>query len=746
MNLVRWFRKNNKKVMAIVVIVIMIGFIGGSYIQQLSRRTAQRQTVAYFGINKKITNYDLAMARRELEVLSMLRVDDMLRGIGIPIFGIQDLRPLILSELLFSELRRSSILNQHIKQTVRVHGYRISEEQINNIYRRPMGAEVYWLLLTNEAQLAGIRVANDDAGLQLAKAIPQVSDGATYTQIIGAIVEQQGIPEETILKTFAKLLAVLQYANAVCLVEDVTTEQARQMTRLEEEKIDAEFVKFDSALFSDTQDQPSEEEIVEQFNKYKKFFADDVSEENPYGFGYKLTDRVDLEYIAVKLDDVSQTVTPPTDEETEEYYQKNIKLFTVTVPSDPNDPNSTPIEQTKSYAEVASIISSQLLQSKINSQAARILQEARALTETGLADIDTEPDKLTAEQLRQRAGDYRAAAEKLSEKHSVKVYSGKTGLLSANDISSDKHLAMLYIKGYGQNMVKLPKVVFAVEGLEDSELGPFDVAKPRMYENIGPAVDAQGKIMAVFRVINAEKAQEPENINETYSKSMLEFEKASEQLKQESSRQDEEGSQGQVLYSVKEKVTEDLSKLAAMDTTKSKAKEFIDIAREDGWENAIDKFNQLYGEQDQPQPFALQSVTNLQRIPKRAIETLAIQASGNPEAQVLVNQSKKRRQLIRQLYSLVPQDSNTVDNLPLVMEFKPEMSYYCLKDITVKRLGQEQYEKIKTLQVYREDTVQSQALAAVHFNPENILTRMNFRPAVQKAQEKADIAAEAKGR
>ncbi len=29
MNLVKWFRKNNKKVMAVVVIVLMIGFIGG---------------------------------------------------------------------------------------------------------------------------------------------------------------------------------------------------------------------------------------------------------------------------------------------------------------------------------------------------------------------------------------------------------------------------------------------------------------------------------------------------------------------------------------------------------------------------------------------------------------------------------------------------------------------------------------------------------------------------------------------
>ena len=733
MNLVKWFRKNNKKVMAVVVIVIMIGFIGGSYIQRLSRKTDRRKTVAYFGINKKITNYDLAMARQELEILRMLRVDDMLRGIGVPIFGVQDLQPLILSELLFSEAKRSSILNRHMKQTVRLRGYRISEEQINDIYRRPMGAEMYWLLLTKEAQRAGIRVPNKDAGLQLAKAIPQVAGGATYEQLVGALVKQQGIPEKTILATFAKLLAVLQYSYVICSTEDVTAEQIRQAASWEREKIDAEFVKFDSAVFADNQAQPSEEEITEQFNKYKKFFAGNPSEENPYGFGYKLADRVGLEYIAVRLDDISKTVTAPTDEEAEEFYQKNTKLFTEKVPSDPNDPNSALIERTKSYAEAAQTILNQLLQNKINSRAARILQEAGAITEIGLENID-KPDELTAEQLRQMAGDYRSAAEKLSEKYKTRVYSGKTGLLRAIDMSSDRNLATLYIKGYGQNMIKLSRVVFAVKGLEDSELGPFDVPRPRMYENIGPAFDAQGKIMAVFRIISIENAAEPESIDQSYSKSTLKFDQ-------------EEAAQDEAIYSAREKVVEDLKKLAAMDTTENKAMEFADFAREDGWDRAVDEFNRLYGKEDQNQPFVLQSVKDMQRIPTRAIGTLAFQVSGNPEAQILVGEAKKGRKFAELLYSLVPQDSNTVQNLPAVIRFKPEMSYYCLKDVTVKRAEQEQYEKIKALQVYREDVVQTQALAAVHFNPENILKRMNLRPAASDARQRAEPAAEkAKGK
>jgi hypothetical protein len=87
------------------------------------------------------------------------------------------------------------------------------------------------------------------------------------------------------------------------------------------------------------------------------------------------------------------------------------------------------------------------------------------------------------------------------------------------------------------------------------------------------------------------------------------------------------------------------------------------------------------------------------------LETVALQSAGNPARRLLVNKAEKENQLIGQLYSLIPQDSNTIDTLPLVMEFKPDMSYYCLKNISVKRLDQEQYDKIKAVQDYKEDFI-----------------------------------------
>jgi hypothetical protein len=720
MNLVKKIRKNQTKVIAVVVIFIFIGFVGEQFFAELSRRrTEQPRTIAYFADGKKITNKDIALARQELEILKLLRADNILRSIILPMSNTPDLLSILLSELLFSERAASPELISYVKQMIGANRYRISEKQINDIYRHSLPSEVYWVLLKNEAQLAGLGVSNEMAGAQLAKVIPQMFDGAAYSQVMGALVRRQGVSEDEMLAAFGKLMMVLAHARMMCDSEDVTISQIMHSASWSGETINVEFVKFDSAVFAKTQPEPGEGEIDEQFNKYKAFFAGDINEQNPYGFGYKLDDRVQLEYIAVKLDEITATVTSPTEEEAEEFYQRHREEFTESVPSDPNNPNSSTTERVKSYAEVAGDISRNLLQSKINSQAEKVLNDAKTITEAGLQMADMESGKISNEQYRQMVGDYTTAAEQLSEKYSIKVYSGQTGLLNASDFIKDKYLGMMFLKGYGYNPVALIRAVFAIDELAASELGPFDVPKPRMYENIGPAADILGRIMAIVRVTKAEKDSEPENANQTFANGSLEFGENQEQPKEK-------------VYSVREKVSEDLKNLAAMNATRDKAEEFIDLAAKDGWDKTVDKFNTLYKPADKQNgedanAFELQNLTNMRRISALDLEMASTQTAGNPARRLAIANTKKGKLLVDQLYSLIPQDSNTIDTLPLVMEFKPDTAYFCLKNISVKRLEQDQYDKIRATLSYKEDFIQSQSLTPVHFNPDNILKRMKFK-------------------
>jgi len=752
MNLVKWLRKNQSKVMAIVVIGTLIGFIGGSALTYLlgPRRTAGYKAAAYFGDNKKITNYELMYARRELELLEMLRMAELLRS--------QDLQEILLGELLFSEARAAPAVINYTKQIIRANGYAISDEQLRNIYKRSMPSDMYWILLKKEAELAGIRISNEDVGRLLARIIPQLFNGLTYSQFVGSLVNRIGVPEEQVLATVGQLLAVLQYAQIICATCDVTNSQLSHLASWQNETINAQLVRFNSADFAPDQNQPSEQQILEHFDKYKKFFAGNITEENPYGFGYKLPDRVQLEYAAVKLDDVSATVTPPTPQETEEYYQKHAKEFTQSVASDPNDPNSPRLERTKSYAEVASTIWEQLMQEKINSKAESIFREAKTLTEASLQDIDSDIDKLSSEQLKQKAGDYKTAAEQLSQKYKVKLYCGQTGLLSRTDMRMDDYLSRLSATGYGYRPVPLTQVVFTVGDLDTGAAEFLDVQKPRIYENIGPARDLSGQIMAMVRVTKTEKASEPNSIDYTFSKNTLEFEQKKTDPNQQATGQDKPDTASKDVFSVKEKVVEDVKRLAAMDAAKSKAQEFIKLAAENGWDVALNKLNDLYRQQHQqaeqaksePNTFRLENLTNLRRIPSNTLEMLAVQSHDDPEERfpvrevqqwLTLNEARIESQFIETLYSLVPADSNAIENLPEPVEFRPIMSFYVIKNISVNRLSQQDYEKIKATQAYRQEHVQSQTLAPIHFNPENITKRMNFRWA-KPARGDADVQTE----
>jgi hypothetical protein len=191
-----------------------------------------------------------------------------------------------------------------------------------------------------------------------------------------------------------------------------------------------------------------------------------------------------------------------------------------------------------------------------------------------------------------------------------------------------------------------------------------------------------------------------------------------------------------------------------METAKNKAEEFISLVAKDGWDSTIDKFNELYDKEnasdpndpDAPEnvtePFKLQNLAGMRRVSKATIQTLAAQSAGNPAAPLFLNGRKKHRLFVEKLYSLVPPDSNSVDTVPLLMEFKPDMSFYCIKKLSVQRISLQEYERIKAMRLQTEDYIQSESMVVVHFNPKNILKRMNFKQAETDEPEEANTPEE----
>jgi hypothetical protein len=717
MSLVRWFRKNNRRLMAVFVVGIMLAFVMPTVLQQLSRPGATKATVAHFGADGKITNKDIVNARWQLNLLQRIWAKQFL-------MGQQDLRLVLLSELLFHDAGTAAAMSQQINSIVRAKQWRISSRQINNFFAQTKGTSelspIYWLLLKAEAKEAGILISNSFAGKALAPAIYQMTGGRlSANQLVRQIVEQGGISEDIILETFGDLLAIVVYAQNITSTECLTSQQLMHMVSWDKEKIDVEFVKFDSSFFTQSQPLPTQAELIEHFEKYRGFFPGQITSQNPYGFGYKYPEMVQLEYIALKLDDVASLVEIPLPEETEEYFEKHRSEFTVSIPVDPNDPNSEMIEREKTYAEVADSISKKLLQDRIEAKATMILSKAKAFTEAGFEDAQIE--EISNEQYGQLAGDYKQAAEQIGIENNIKLYTGQTGLLTADDLAWDRYLGMLYTDGQNQSQIPLAKIVFALKQLDASDLGPYEVARPRIYENIGPMKDNLERIMVLLRVIRAEEPVEPTDINDTCDKTRLELIDESK---------DEEITKSQLINDI---VIEDLKKLKAMTTARSEAEEFLKLVQADDWDKAIEEFNKRYAAKNEAKDdlsapvIKLQQFTDLSRLSSQDITTMNLNTDNLPGARDLLYRRMKHRDLIDRFFALLPKDKTSPETLPLIMQFEPEASLYVIKDISRSLISRAEYEQDKIPSAYIEETGQSQALALFHYTPENIVKRMKFR-------------------
>ncbi len=714
-----WFRKNNSRIMAVAVIVLMLVFISGPAMSYLaSHRTGRNKVVAYYGEGRKITSKDFDHANRQLELLKQLGANIFLRPQDPRLAPAQDLRIVLLGELLFAEGGSAVESIGLLRQIIAREGYPISDRQINGIYTREYPPYIYWLLLIREAKTAGVSIQAEVAKSQLERLIPRLNPNVTYPLIVAALMRRQSVSEGQLLQTYADMLAIIEYAKLMTMMQDSTSEQILHEAIRRGETFDVEYVKFRAGVFAEELGRPGEDRIMEQFEKYKGFFAGEVSDENPYGFGYKLPNRIQLEYIAVRLDDVATTVQQPTQQEKEDYYKQNLSLFTKRVPSDPNDTNSPLMAHTLSFPEVAALISRQMYQEKIDARAEQILLDARSITEASLLQGGNEMAELTDQQLRDLAGDYEKAAEQLSDQYGLSVYAGNTGLLSAFYMLTDDRLNSLYLKGVSVASVSLPRVAFAVGPLKDSELGPLDVRPPRLYQNIGPLQDSRepmegyrGKNVMLVRVVRAEKSAEPGDISEIVNWPSVQFD---EQL----ARQPD-------ANSIKQLVIEDIKKLEAMGKTREKAEEFAQLAAKEGWQTAVDKFKELYGDSSQ-NTFELQSAGRMRRVSEETLAMQRIRLQGNPASRTLLRKVKIDAMLKEKLYGLVPDDSTTLPEPGMLLEFKPDMSCYCVKSMTVDRLYQEEFDKLKAASAIRPDFIDSQAFATVHYSPENIVKRMNF--------------------
>ncbi|NIA17191.1 MAG: hypothetical protein GWO86_02470, partial [Planctomycetes bacterium] len=701
MNLVKWIRKNMTKLMAIFVILIMIAFIMPGLLRQLSTPKSRRNPViADYAGNGRITSRDIAGAAEELNILRGLYGDQFLMRQN-------DFRTILLGQLLFPESAQTVAISDNIKRAAMQNRFDISPVQIDEFFAQARGkSEVYWILLKAEAATFGCGVSMDSAAAALKAIIPQLTDGTVQADtLVSAMTARRSVTQEQVIKTFADLLAVMAYGRIATSCENVTTAQLRNTFARNSEKIDAEFVRLDASTFIDEEAAPAENELQKHFELYRDYFPHQPGPENPFGFGYKQRPKAAIEYMIVMLDDVKKLISPPTEAETENFYQRFASRFTEQVRSDANDPNSPMMDRQKTYAEVADAIKNGLMQNKINAKATEILGDATEITDAGFENLDF--DKASGEDFKKAAGNYAVAAEQAGKKYGISIHTGRTALITAQDIQNDEYLGMLAIKGQSQVPVRLATIAFAVEELGVTKLGPFDIPTPKMYQSIGPMRGAAGRITGVARIVDAARAAVPENINLTYKKNLPKISSDS----------------GDDIYSLKEIVAGDYKRLKAFEIAESKAGELIRLITELGWDGAIEKFNELYAKNDVNDvgAFEITSWNGTARSSAADVELIRRQFVNNPASIDAVNMAVIQKNLVDKFYSLFSPQQSDFTNVPVIVQFQPQAAYYVIKSLSRNLPSQAEYDQARAKIAYSLEYISGQSMTPDFLLPDNIL-------------------------
>jgi len=722
MSLVKWMRKNNRKIMAFVVIMIMLGFVGGFGLQQyLSRLGRGKGAVwGYYLDGREIREADIVRANNELKVLRSLLAGEMLRY-RQTLFRTPDFKSRLLGELLFADSQSAAMTSEEMYRAMTQGQLDVSKAEIDAFFKKASGrSELYWILLKAEARRAGCVVSVAQARETLGRFIPQITQGrGSSAMLLQNVIGNYHIPEEQIMRMFADLLGVMLYAEIATNNEAVTTDEIRAVIGRNGEKLTTEFVQFRAADFLEEQPDPNEETMLAQFAAYREYEAGHVTDDNPYGFGYKLPDRVKLEYIILKMEDVDKLVARPTQDEMEKYYADNIERFKEEVQTDPNNPDSK-TTRLKKYADVAGEIRRSIIEERKGRLANLIINDALEFADAGLGGLDR--TRATSADFKAAAVSYDDVVSRLAEKHKVSAYAGKTGMLSRADLSGDSNLGRLSMEGPNRQPVDLVKMVFAIEQLGVTEMGRFEPEAPRMWENIGPLRSVYGNVMAVVRVVDAAAAEVPADINVSYS-TKLSVAGPGEPPKDT----DEE------VYSVREKVAHDCRLLAAMNTAKARADEFVGLLADRSWTEAIDEYNKLHEQKDESGNVVAGSrlrsrkLSNRIRTTGKELSRNAMRFADNPMAEAFVRNMVDSKRLNDKLYELLGDDKTEATDINAVFGIESNASYYVVKDISRTEVTREDYLASKAIAAFQLNAGRSESLGLTHFNPDNIMRRMNFR-------------------
>ncbi len=368
-----------------------------------------------------------------------------------------------------------------------------------------------WLLAGIEADQNGIDASMAEAGqlldqLQLPpQAMAQVLDRFQTTEAGVQRALQHWLK-------YQRLLRLLQMPMRI------SEPEIRHFAKTTRSTVNVDVVSVPASHLLDDAPPPSDDEIRSHFQQYKDVLP---GIEQPFGFGYRLPARVKIEWIALPLTMIRDSIRVD-DVEANRYYLDHPEQFVPGGPFDPerSDPNAhadadpnepLPFDLVRSY-----------LMDRLSTQQARQKQEQairfiRAELERPLREYPRDPNTgflmipADAElpSLASAAQSVAANAEFGFEPRVV----GVDGWTAITDLSDREGLgqSFLLLGGDGQRGIPTPQYVASVHELSPGEDNPLRGANLQVGLPSQAVVDSQGT-RYIFRLRAAEASRPPRDL------------------------------------------------------------------------------------------------------------------------------------------------------------------------------------------------------------------------------------------
>ena len=734
MIVMRWFRKNTKKFLAVIVVVLMIAFVIPSVFLNSDRRgRGQDMTVGVF-LDRQYQQRDFTLlmqnkAAAELGVLRALGLDQVqmtllatrLGEMG----GLSPTPALVVRQLLFPDSQLARQLQGALLQMLSVNRTDDDQriEQARDAVDRLVSldsqskAALYYILLSEEARRAGIEATSEQIrALINARLSPNVAQ-QLGPMSVQRICEAQNLTEQQVQQAVGNYIAILRYGNTATRPLALSEAELRKTLRdqLQMDTVKGSFVRFNARTFTDDVAEPDDDALAAHFEAYKTYVPGKITHENPYGLGYMLGDRVRLEYLRVDMKAASAVVEADFSVNSMEEQEKQIRRFwqdnsfrfrvALEQPADESAAPAEPAYRDPEFDEVADDARQMWVQDQSRIKAEQLLNQARRLS----GKASAVPGSAEAEQPEAAAiSDYSAIAAQLST-DSLAVGHEQTDYLTRAAAAGHLEFARTYRIRQSQPVGALLDIVFQCETLHQGALSSFDEPPVKLNQDIGPliAVDYAGNPSAVYlvRVLAADAARQAQSLADDGRQGPAQ---------QPAAAQDES--------QLAKQVTTDWKNLQAFDLARTRAQAFALAATAD-WDQAFAQAN-LDLKEDPNNPFDPLSLTDVEQL-HSSLRQMREYAATRPQA-YLVEQIANQVDLLQKTVELARGWAQSDQQSLPVLDRPEEFSLLVFKQLQVELPANQDYLDRKPLAAMQLMMDSQQLMCMTHFDPLNIETRNGF--------------------